>query len=199
MTEAPAPNSPLRGRLILGGLFALFFLPILTAWVLNVGQPDWLSFGKTNHGNLIEPAARFEESMLAAVDGRPIGEGLLKGKWTIVYIEPSACLVECDHAVFRMRQSRYAMGKDMDRVQRLVVLPKSSVEQAADKLLAYDPGLNVVAAEPRWLDQWRPGKGEAELYIVDPQGFLIMWYRADAEPGGLIKDLKRLLKISKIG
>lgn len=199
MTETSAPKTPLRGRLVLAGLFAIFFLPIFFALVLNVELPGWLPFGKTNHGNLIGPAARFEISALTGVDGAPVDQKLLQGKWTLVYVEPSACAAECDRAVYRMRQSRYALGKDMERVQRLVVTSRTRARDAAGKLLAYDPAVTVLAAEPGWLERPRPGKGEAEIYIVDPLGNLVLWYRADSDPGGLIKDLKRLLKISKIG
>lgn len=199
MTDGSAPGSPLRGRVILAGLFAIFFLPIFAALMLNVELPQWLPFGKANHGNLIEPAARIGASALSGVDGLPAEGGWLEGKWTLIYIEPSACLAECERAVYRMRQSRFAMGKDMDRVQRMVITPTIRAKETAEKLLGDDPDLKVVAADPKWLNGSRPGAGEAEIYIVDPQGFMVMWYRADADPGGLIKDLQRLLKISKIG
>ena len=199
MTEQYAPKSRGRSRLVLAGLFALFFSPIFAAWVLNIELPRWLPFGKTNHGNLVEPAAQFGASALTGADGLPADSELLEGKWTLVYIEPSACLAECEQAVYRMRQSRFAMGKEIDRVQKMVITSTVLVKAAAQKLHGDDPDLKVVAATPEWLNGSRPGKGEAEIYIVDPQGFLVMWYRADVDPGGLIKDLKRLLKISKIG
>jgi cytochrome oxidase Cu insertion factor (SCO1/SenC/PrrC family) len=199
MTEAPTAKSALKGRLILAALFALFFLPIFLAWALNVELPHWLPFGKTNHGQLIEPAERFVTPMLTGVDGAPVDEALIRGKWTLVYIEPAACLEECDRAVYRMRQSRHAMGKDMDRVQGLVIAPEPLAREAAGKLIAYDPALTILAAAPEWIERPRAAAGQAQIYIVDPQGYLVMWYRADADPAGLIKDLKRLLKISKIG
>ncbi len=199
MTEAPSLKSPLKSRLVLVALFAVFFLPIFLAWALNVELPNWLPFGKSNHGRLIEPAERFEISTLTGVDGVPVDETLLQDKWTLVYIESSECLAECDRAVYRMRQSRHAMGKDMDRVQRVVVAPRSLASDAAAKLLAYDPALRVLGAAPDWFARSPPATDQAEIYIVDPQGYLVMWYHADADPAGLIKDLKRLLKISKIG
>jgi cytochrome oxidase Cu insertion factor (SCO1/SenC/PrrC family) len=199
VTEAQAQRSPLKAKLVLVALFAVFFLPIFLAWGLNVELPRWFPFGKTNHGRLIEPAERFDASALTGVDGEPVDEGLLRGKWTLVYIEPSECLAECDQAVYRMRQSRYAMGKDMDRVQRLVVAPRPLAKAAAEKLLIYDPALKVVAAGPEWIRRRRLAEGQAEIYVIDPQGYLMMWYRTDDDPAGLIKDLKRLLRISKIG
>ncbi len=91
------------------------------------------------------------------------------------------------------------MGKDMDRVQRLVVVPRPLARDAAERLLAFDPALKVVAAAPERIESLLPATDQAEIYIVDPRGYVVMWYRADADPAGLIKDLKRLLRISKIG
>ncbi len=199
MTDDQKSASPLKGRLTLLALFAVFFLPIVVALALNVELPHWLPFGQSNHGQLVAPAERIETATLTAVDGSPVEDTLLEGKWTLLYVEPSACLQECDRAVYRMRQSRYAMGKDMDRVQRLVVASEAAAKDAADKLLAFDPTLKVVAAVPAWIEGLHSGSREAEIFIVDPQGYLVMWYRPDDDPSGLIKDLKRLLKVSKIG
>ena len=199
MTEDQKPASPLKGRLTLLALFAVFFLPIVVALALNVELPHWLPFGQSNHGQLVAPAERIETDTLTAVDGSPAVDSLLEGKWTLLYVEPSACLKACDRAVYRMRQSRYAMGKDMDRVQRLVVASEAQAKETADKLLAFDPAIKVVAAAPSWIEGLYTGSREAEIFVVDPKGFLVMWYRPDADPSGLIKDLKRLLKVSKIG
>ncbi len=199
MTEEQKPASPLKGRLTLLALFAVFFLPIVVALALNLELPHWLPFGQSNYGQLVTPAVRVETETLTAVNGSPVVDTLLEGKWTLLYVEPSACLAACDRAVYRMRQSRYAMGKDMDRVQRLVVASEAQARDAAEKLLAFDPTLKVVAAAPAWIEGLRPGSREVEIFVVDPKGYLVMWYRPDADPSGLIKDLKRLLKVSKIG
>jgi hypothetical protein len=37
------------------------------------------------------------------------------------------------------------------------------------------------------------------VYVVDPLGNFMMSYAANAEARGMLKDLKRLLKISQIG
>ena len=67
------------------------------------------------------------------------------------------------------------------------------------KLEGLDEALMIVSADAVWMERFKTGGGAAELFLVDPQGYLIMWYPQDADPSGLIKDLERLLKISKIG
>ena len=38
-----------------------------------------------------------------------------------------------------------------------------------------------------------------QIYVIDSLGNLMMWYPKDATSKGIKKDLKRLLKVSKIG
>jgi hypothetical protein len=44
-----------------------------------------------------------------------------------------------------------------------------------------------------------PMRGAERVYLVDPLGNLMMYYLPDANPRGMIKDLHRLLKYSRIG
>jgi hypothetical protein len=37
------------------------------------------------------------------------------------------------------------------------------------------------------------------IYLIDPLGNLLMRYGSDANPKGMLEDLERLLKYSKIG
>ena len=45
-------------RLVVLLLFALFFVPVLSAYLLNVFNPGWLPFGTSNHGTLAGPGTR---------------------------------------------------------------------------------------------------------------------------------------------
>ena len=44
-----------------------------------------------------------------------------------------------------------------------------------------------------------PYERAERVYIVDPLGNLMMYYLPDADAGGMLKDLQKLLKYSKIG
>lgn len=189
-----------RGRWVLAGIFALFLFPVLAAWLLNIETPDWLPSAKSNHGELIRPPLPFPTAGLQSKGtAEQVGTGLLHGKWTLVHVAPSSCLADCARAVYRMRQVRHALGKDMRRIQRLLVSASENVEETQKKVRLYDDSIAIISAKPGWFTQAtfvRPG---IEIYLVDPQGFLILSYADNADPSGVIKDLKRLLKISKIG
>jgi hypothetical protein len=98
-----------------------------------------------------------------------------------------------------MRQARFALGEDMQRIQRLMVSPVDAAKGLQKKLEGLDEALLIVSADAAWMERFKTGGGAAELFLVDPQGYLIIWYPQDADPSGLIKDLERLLRISKIG
>ncbi len=119
----------------------------------------------------------------------------------------SHCAEDCRRQLYRMRQLRLAQGKNIDRVQRLLL----AQEPAADTMIelqAEYPGLAIArgsAAELRDLrQQFAVQEGEDitsayRLYLVDPMGNLMMRYGSDDEPKGIVKDLERLLKISYVG
>ena len=67
--------------------------------------------------------------------------------------------------------------------------------------LAPADGATAVVADGGWLAPFSfpDAHPEPGIYLVDPQGYLMMRYPRDAERGGMLNDLERLLKISKIG
>jgi hypothetical protein len=107
-----------------------------------------------------------------------------------------------------VRQVRLAQGKNLDRVQRLMLWNTTGVsfEQQAE-LDRHFPGQLLVplgGQQPRALldafaldgrDPWAAQR----VYLIDPLGNLMMYYEAADEPAGMIKDLERLLKYSGLG
>ena len=79
---------------------------------------------------------------------------------------------------------------------------------AADRLREIYPAFHMVHDADRFL--WRilegvaaqgaaPGSAGGDTFLVDPLGNIMMAYEAGSDPNGLKKDLKRLLKVSKLG
>ncbi|MCS6947372.1 MAG: SCO family protein [Steroidobacteraceae bacterium] len=202
MTAAnPAPVA--RGRRQLLGLAALYFVPLGAAFYLYyVG--GWRPAGSTNHGELISPARPLPAASLTLIDGRAAPPDLLTGKWTLVYIGPQVCDRTCQSALINMRQTRLALAQDAVRVQRLFFAPDGCCDSAA--LQREHPGLVIVRAGDRdaaaLLAQFPPGpvgQRAANLYIVDPLGNLMMRHDAAVRSRDLRDDLRKLLKLSRIG
>lgn len=196
-----------RQSLVLLGL--LFLSPILIAWIMHLsGQQGWHPEGTTNRGVLVQPPRPLLlPADLAVAAGGLLQPDYLQGKWTLLYIGATGCDDSCRTNLYHMRQVRLAQGENLQRVQRLfLVVDTTTLEPLADILSEY-PGLATAALSPAQSDELAPlflidevpMRAAGRVYLVDPLGNLMMYYRPDADPRGMIKDLQRLLKYSRIG
>jgi hypothetical protein len=175
-----------KNKLSFFALLFLFFGPLLAAWYLySTGG----SFSKktVNNGTLIQPALA-----LAQVTTGQQFQDKAKGKWLVVYITAQPCETECQQVLYKMRQVRLTLGKDQQRVQRvLLTSPKLSPEQLPKEFAG------------TWLWQMDVDKNKLlpqdHIYLVDPLGNIFMQYPQDVTPRALKDDLVRLLKVSRIG
>ena len=172
---------------------ALFFGPLLIAAWLYYGGEALQPEARANHGALLEPIV----NLLDAVPESRIHEDRA---WRLLYTEQGECGDSCTRALYTLRQSRLMLGKEMDRVERVFL----HGEQAPDTLggaeehrglrSLYDPALHAILA----------GKRPASLpaggfYLIDPHGNLVLYFSPDIRPRDMVDDIKRLLKLSRIG
>lgn len=186
-----------RRQLWIPLLIAVVVLAPLVMAVLVYFQPGWFSFGHTNHGRLVRPPVRIRAAPLPRAFAKgPLPADYFRGSWTLVYIGGPHCGAPCRAALYATRQARLAAGEDMRRVQRLYVVRGRSDARAY--LRRFQPDLTV--AEEATTDEGRqfvrqftavqPAGG---IYVVDPNGLLMMTYPPGSDPAGLLQDLRRLL------
>ena len=185
----------MRNRWLLLILAALFFGPVVIAWVLNVVAPGWLPFGTTNTGVLIQPVRPLSVEGLQSVADNAVIE--LDQRWTMLVLAPETCTQPCKDALFVTRQTRLGLGRDYKRLLRVLVLATKDAKDA--EISANHPDLKVGYAPISWWDQLLVSPGEGTVYLVDPQQNLLLYYPPVVLAPDLISDLTRLLKISKIG
>jgi cytochrome oxidase Cu insertion factor (SCO1/SenC/PrrC family) len=198
-------------RVLVPALLALLFLgPFAGAWVLYFTQADeWRAASvAASHGELVVPARPVNDFTLRRLDGTAFEDEHLRAKWTLIYVTGSDCTATCRDVLYHLRQVRLALGKDMTRVQRLLVLTDTDRLDALGDALREHPGVIVAnapdAALGPFLDSFAlpgepPVREAGRVYVVDPLGNFMMSYAAGAEPRGMLKDLERLLKLSRIG
>jgi hypothetical protein len=179
---------------------SIFFVPVIVVFVMYYGGL-WSPSGTSAKGELIAPARPLEVAGLRLPDGKPAGIEAFQGKWSLIYIGDGACDEACRTALTYGRQTRLAVGKDMDRVQRLF-LPTANC-CSKEYLDREQLGLVVLdASSPdaqKLLAQF-PGDRAKTLFIVDPHGNLMMRHdAAQVINKDLLTDLKKLLKLSHIG
>lgn len=179
----------------------IFLIPAVAmgaAWFMyftGMGIPD----SRTNKGELIVPPVAFAQLSLKAAK-TPVGLDQLAGKWGVLVFGSISCEQQgCQDSLYKTRQVHIALGKDADRLIRLYVAPDAPVVSEM---------LNTEHPEVMWLnaDSKQVLKAlythvwpENRFYIIDPLGNIMMQYSPEQAGGELLKDLKKLMKASKIG
>lgn len=188
MTDASANLRRNRLKLLL--LFVLFFAPTLTAWYLI--ETGWRPGGMANHGDLVQPVQPLEELPLRSSQGEPVGAEPFLGRWTVLLSAAGGCSTECMQTLAVLGRAHVALNKDADRVQvGLVLPPQAPAPELPERVLRLE-------APPELLQEWSPPAPAAELavHIVDPRGMRMMAYPVPLDGSGLLKDLRRLLRLS---
>jgi SCO1/SenC len=201
----PPEASPRRSRLQAWLLVAIFFVPLLAAFVLYYGGTgNWRPSGSTNKGDLINPPRPLPQVELVTATGEKLGQQALQGKWSLVYVGDGQCDARCREALYLTRQTWIALNKDMTRVQRLFLATANCCDQSwlntehADLITARvddAAGQQLLSAFPEGPAAAQQGR----IYVVDPLGNLMMSYSREAPQKGLLEDMKKLLRLSHIG
>ena len=169
--------------------------PLLAAAVLYLTPPGKL--GNASHGTLLRSTDTLPDITLS--DPRGQTHGHLHGKWSLLYLGGTECAARCRGELRRMRMAWLSLGSRTQRVQQIYILPSRPLPGAElGDLLRGHPGL--------WL--WRLPSPSAHiqalfqggaLVLLDPRGLPVIRSPHHVPPAHIAKDLKRLLRASRIG
>lgn len=183
-------------------LIAVFVVPLLIAIIMYTYREHLPAIGSVSNGELIHPAQPIEILQLQMSNDVVFDNQQLASKWTYLVFQAHSCDLNCEASLFKLRQARVATGRDSNRVQTILVHPYEQtfdLEQAIHNRHQYLKigGLKTLQIE-RQVQQ--PEQLESGyIYLIDPNGNLMMKYDHNASSKGLLKDIKKLLKISNIG
>lgn len=177
-------------------LIALVFLGplIVAAWLYFQGealQPR----ARTNHGALLEPIVNLNDEL----PGSPI-HAHSDQNWLLIYAQTGPCEEPCRNALYTIRQSRLMLGREMDRLQRVFLHDVGTL----DTVFVAEQHQGLITIEDSSLAGLLNNKKPADLpaggyFLVDPLGNLVMYFRPDLNPSEMVDDIKRLLRLSRIG
>ena len=115
--------------------------------------------------------------------------------WQLIYARMSPCAQQCVQHLGRLLQVQLALGRDQDRLQRVIwhvgSLPDLQDPQLATYALDGEAGQQ--ALEALGADRMIEGR----IYVADPRGEVILSYPPDVEQKELLRDLERLLSGSE--
>ena len=174
---------------------ALCFAPFVAALIAYF---YWQPHGGMNYGELI-PARTLADPPLRHLDQRVFKLSELRGKWILLTLDAAVCDVSCRAKLYNMRQVRLALGREMERVERVwLILDEAPLETLL--IREYDGTRMLRAGGTPMLAEFSPlPSARDHLYLIDPHGNLMLRFPRDADPRKMHKDLARLLRASRIG
>ncbi|HUP91182.1 MAG TPA: SCO family protein [Solimonas sp.] len=192
-----------RGRRQLLLIASMFAAPLVASLLLYYKFPQLLPSGRTNYGELIDPARTVPALQLVDADGQPRDSTALQGKWSFVYLAGAECAQPCRDKLHQIRQIRTRLNDKRPRVQRVYVAPDAAALIAARTLLQTEhPDLLFLApapSEPAAAREFFTPSDPQAIYLLDPRGNWLMRYPAGAGSAGILKDIKKLLSDSQMG
>ena len=174
------------------GLLVILLLPVA---VMAVGtwlfffQQGWVNAGATNKGYLLSPPTSLQALGFQQSD-------LHLRQWRVILVSTTACIDLCLQSAERLHNVRKLLGKDSPRL-----LPVLSAEysEAATQLKDWP----FVQANHKLLQEKLSGFKaplvDHYVLLADPHGNVILFYTPDQIGSALLADLKRLLRLSRIG
>ena len=183
-------------------------------WAVQQGYVDILgSVGTANHGELVDPPRSLSEVVF---QHEGVAETLwadLPTKWRLVVVQRGdLCDETCQQQLYQTRQIHLALGKDFNRVGRVLlgdvaaasvlISPVTAHNDEPQRLLPWlereHLGLTPLTLGSSSLDTLvletihQPG----QWYVVDPAGWVMMRVAEDLHYKDVISDLRFLLKHS---
>lgn len=179
-------------------LILVFVLPFTMAVLLHFF--DLKPSGKS-YGNLIQPPKSLQIPALKDTQGNIFKPAQWNKVWSIVTVDSTECAEACADRVHMLKQVHTSMNKEIDRVQRVLLVPADINAAAYSEIQKKYPDLIILAGADaemaKFSAEFNVAKGG--VFLVDPLGNLMMSYPEKFDPKGLRSDLTRLLKNSWAG
>jgi hypothetical protein len=189
---ADTPERRRRNRRLLLLIVAIFFGTMLVAGALRFA--GWRPAGMQNKGELLQPPVDLRTHALALADGGQYAWNPDARTWRIAVAPPADCAQACNDAARDIDIVWRLMGYRADKVEVLWLCAQPGCSVPSP--LREDRMLRVLGPDPA-LRALLPGVDApgVPMYVIDPNGFVILRYAPGTDPGGLRADLSKLLNL----
>lgn len=190
-----APSSPesfrhrRRNRIMLLGIVAVFVLPILVAKMLNLADRHPQS--TRQHGELLQPPIDLSERVLKQADGRDYTWSPETRTWRMLVLAPANCGEPCTQVAGKIDTVWNLLGRHAQDVDVLWVgdPPDDASLPSTLHVMRNDPSLRAA------LTRQQADIAGVPVYVIDPNGFVILRFDPGFDAAGLRSDMARLLKL----
>ncbi|MBV1878564.1 MAG: hypothetical protein KUG79_13050 [Pseudomonadales bacterium] len=175
-------------------LFSIGLVPVLVAYVVYVFFPHLLPATTTNQGQLIVPP----------IENTAIGLEKEDRKWLLLLPVDSSCGAECEQRLYLARQINLALGKESERVKRVLIVSANTSADLTERLMQQYHDMRLLPLDGEMLANQLSSvvardQLSTTIFVMDPNGNIMMYYSLDRAGKGMLRDLKHLLKVSNIG
>ena len=169
-------------------LLSIFILPIAIGTLFFYLNPTYFSQNTVNYGELIRPVITTEKADIEFED-----DATFNGFWTLAYASKN-CDSICEEALADIKTIRTLINMDMRRIQRVLITEDGSLPMVSDE------NLLIARVTNKKLAAKLAEFPENSIFLIDPIGNFMLYYNSkDINIKFVLKDLKRLLKYSRIG
>ncbi len=178
----------------------IFTVPFVISYYLSKDYHAGRELQTSNYGSFINPIVELSQSTFDDYSGENLNVNQHLTKWSLIYRMPKNCSQMCSDEIYLIRQVNIALGKDMNRLERVIVLnqtiPSSEID---DLVIKYPKAIVVKNNSSTFINEINKITDRYVLLLTDPLGNVILGYDEGFEGKKLLKDIKKLLKLSKIG
>jgi hypothetical protein len=181
------PKQQGQNRLMLVAIAAIFFVPLLAAFLLNV--VGWRPQNTRNVGTLVDPPRDVTAATVTLDDGTHLVWRDPQWQWTLLALPGAQCASQCQERLDEALRMRLTLGRNAERLRVVYLgaaLPAEFVTARSPMLAGRDDSGAFVSARAQADD------GLA-LALVDPNGLLMLSYPEGYSAQGLRSDIVRVL------
>jgi len=171
-------------------VIAAFALPIILAKLAL--ELNWLDYGVTNKGSLVENELTLEQLGLAETD--------FEKHWLILYVLPKTCNVQCEKTLETVHNTYTALGREVPRVSPVALFQSELSSLQQERIAASKWRIEAMPSLTKNIIT------EPQILIVDPLGNVVLTHDIPVDSAKLpafgkmiVADMKKLLKYSRIG
>ena len=176
-----------------------FIAPVVLAYILYFSGAITTY---SNHGEILDPVIDVSQLALKDDSNAPIPREAFTKKWRLISFVGADCDEACNTRLYDSRQVHKALGKDQDRVERIIVHLQPATTDLS-KLIRdeYPKAVNVYGDEKTISNTFGSAAliNENQIYIMDPIGNVMMRFTQEQSKKDIKSDLQKLLKVSQIG
>lgn len=175
-----------KKQVLFTSIWLVALIPVMIAWSMAYfGQQ--LSLDTKNNGELLNQALTVPAALSTQLDD----------KWGLVVISHQ-CQNDCEQQLYRMQQLHKSIGKKYQRVQAVwLTSQQTSVKASNIDFTQVKTVSNSALIE--WFNANRLHWQDYSIWLVDPNGTLVIKFPPELSGKAMRADIDWLLKVSRIG